>query len=1022
MTGMPESTDEKEAELRAAVERCCKLGEAYSAGDSEAVANASKEISDELESGGVATWESLYGCVITGVPGGEFLTTIYVKAATNPLFARRMPDLCRLAGDGNKQALDVIGALLAGVGGSRESVRLAKKAVELAAAVPDKRPLVIEALARAYKEYSDQATLLATLGMVAERGANSADAAIVLACLRDGLTAGLASPTGQLLTKSALAGYLCVPQLWMVADVIMVVKVLSNDVVPRLQPVVGRLSAEARAALSANLQQLLVESATEDATKKTAIQALKLMCDEASVEQIEKIRLAASSCKQFSQDFGDYFAAVAAQTKDANVGGAAFDALLDMKNTVFDSRTKDVFRKYLCKITDSSYLKNKARQLLETNNLEGAELLLERRCAVLAQSERGANEHVECLLKLAETCAKLGKLEGAREARRAVIAVWEQTKNLKKPEFVGKLADMARDCYGTNDAPEAERICKRALEVIESLQEAPTDSAIACLKLLHEITVRQGRFRDASLLERRLARLAGTDVQTDEIERAMRTYVSLPGVIDVQLRPDGLSLDTDDFPRLIKESSGLDMRKYFIDAFKEADFLSGDQKQHFARDLFRIFETVNAFSSNPEFATMHRTEVTEVFVPEPLSQGWVQKMTIDTNVSFRLVPNPPDEASFSSVTGISFHVGGKIIALSDLNLKALDGKCIITPTLNEKSQLPQSGSAIDLLMNAGKDLLVGVLIKMGKISTALPIVMEDFRQYLADAMRFKALLHDHDKDLVAFFERTANITVDDPITRSLLSSGMRLIKNDDTIEIERSRPSKCELGGIALDIAQTVKLKLAKVSHEMRIEKLAGVGIEIPFDPPSELAAIGLDLKRSLPNKITSLSMSGPDAEERRRMVVGTAPGCWVGVDLAKNMQPSLDNEGNWMVFGVTHNPISGAPQKFFVRLDQSNNLKMTTREIADLVTQTAIEGFDPADPSTWKWGAVALGGQTLLTAGSVTRKQARNFGRFLGWIMKGGSDSESTADSASDPQCESSANSSLHNDEVDVNRKDSKE
>ncbi len=41
---------------------------------------------------------------------------------------------------------------------------------------------------------------------------------------------------------------------------------------------------------------------------------------------------------------------------------------------------------------------------------------------------------------------------------------------------------------------------------------------------------------------------------------------------------------------------------------------------------------------------------------------------------------------------------------------------------------------------------------------------------------------------------------------------------------------------------------------------------------------------------------------------VRTAPGRWIGHDLDdKTMRPALDDEGNWMLFGVTSNPISGA-------------------------------------------------------------------------------------------------------------------
>ena len=116
------------------------------------------------------------------------------------------------------------------------------------------------------------------------------------------------------------------------------------------------------------------------------------------------------------------------------------------------------------------------------------------------------------------------------------------------------------------------------------------------------------------------------------------------------------------------------------------------------------------------------------------------------------------------------------------------------------------------------------------------------------------------------------------------------------------------------------------------------------------------------------LTLSAQDKNGRRRLVTGFSPGRWIGLDLDENNQPSTDAQGNWVMYGVTSNPISGAAQSFFLRLDKKNELNMTTREIANLVSQTATEAFDPSDPASWHWGAVALGAKTILTAGQILR------------------------------------------------------
>lgn len=482
-----------------------------------------------------------------------------------------------------------------------------------------------------------------------------------------------------------------------------------------------------------------------------------------------------------------------------------------------------------------------------------------------------------------------------------------------------------------------------------------------------------------------------------EIDRALKAYVNLPGAVDLSLRADGITVHTNDFSKLIFESTGLDLRKYFIDAFKDADFLAEDEKDKLAADLFHLFDTVTSFVSDENGGQMVRSEVTTINLPPALSQNFVQRMNVQKEVRFRLNAKLPDDAAFERVSGITFDVGGKRIALNHLHLKAFGNKCIVTPILAEQGHIKeQSNGVLNSIKNVGKDLLVDAVIRMGKVSevcrTELPIIHQEFRQYLKDAVNFQQLLHAKEKDLVMFIEQSAGICVDDPLTRSLLTGGMRVQKRDQDIELFREEKSICDLGGIALEIAPMIKLQILKNSMELKIDKLSGIGVEVPFDAPPELEVIGLDLSKSLPKKIVSLDLGAPDQEDRRRLVVRTAPGCWMSLDLNAEMQPATDANGNWIIVGVTSNPISGVPQKFFLRLDSSNNLNMTPREIAEVVTQTAVDGFDPGDPFTWTWGAVALGGQALLTAGAVIRgvagdtddvkKGARELGRLIGKFL----------------------------------------
>ncbi len=685
-------------------------------------------------------------------------------------------------------------------------------------------------------------------------------------------------------------------------------------------------------------------------------------------------------------------------------------------------------RRAIAEVKNVAIIVEGSERHLRAGNLPAAELFLERRCVIAALNAPGRAEHLDSLLSLAEVYQRQNKFDDAREARRVLAALWEDCGRLTKRETADRFLAMARNCLAIDDTStnnreptgratrhtsharatlgagpstvgvdqlliDAELYARKGLMVRQSQENALTVEVVECLNLLIEVAQRQKRTADVESLYRKIARLEGATEHLDEIDRALNSYVNLPEMVDLALRPDGITLHTSDFPKLILESTGLDLRKFFIDAFKDADFLTLAERNKLACDLYHCFETVTSFISDADGARMERSEVTVVDLPAAMSQSFVQVMTVEKTVSFRLRSTLPDDATLESVGGITFEVGGKLIGLKNLHLKAAGPKCIVTPVLAQQGQVKSKSKALlSTLRTAGKDLIVGALMKMGKVSIELPIVLEEYRQCLSDAVNFKVLLHEKEKDLVMFIERSAGILVADPLTRSLLTRGMRVIKNGHDIKLEREDRSLCDLGGLALEIAPKIHLQMMRSSSELQIEHLSGIGLEVPFDPPAELQSIGLDLKRALPRKIVSLSLGSRDEEDRRRLVVCTGPGCWIALDLNIEMQPATDNGGNWIILGVTNNPISGAPQKFFLRLDSANNLSMTPREIAEVVTQTAIEGFDPSDPFTWKWGAVALGGQALLAADDVIRgvtgdsgevkKTARKIGRFIGKLL----------------------------------------
>jgi hypothetical protein len=481
----------------------------------------------------------------------------------------------------------------------------------------------------------------------------------------------------------------------------------------------------------------------------------------------------------------------------------------------------------------------------------------------------------------------------------------------------------------------------------------------------------------------------------DEIARALAAYIRLPEHFELNLLPEGIHLHTHDFPCLVAECAGLDLRKYFHDALAVCAVLSQDERKKLADDLFELFATVTAFKTGEDGALFQRSKVSIIDLPPSLTQGFLQQMHVDSQVTFKLVAQPPDQATFSSVAGITFTCGGKVLGMPEFSLRADADKCYFQPAIEECGSVKQNAdNVIDALKNKGRDLLVGIYVKTQKVRVEFPIVLEEFRTYLQDAMEFKRTLQLQEKDLLTFVERCAKITVDDPFTRSLLGGALHLSRSDELVSLKRRSPSVCQMGNVVVRFASEIKFALAKKLDELELGKLCGVDLEVPFDSPSDLKAIGLDLTRALPNALLSLNVTRPDEEGNRKMTATIGQGKWITLFVDNQLKLLIDTQGNWMLFGVTKNPISGNPQGFFLRLDKDNNLNMTARELLCLVNQTAMQGFNPDDPLTWQWGALSLGTQTLLAAGSILRsaigdeqtdklgEKVKKVGKFIGKLF----------------------------------------
>jgi hypothetical protein len=481
----------------------------------------------------------------------------------------------------------------------------------------------------------------------------------------------------------------------------------------------------------------------------------------------------------------------------------------------------------------------------------------------------------------------------------------------------------------------------------------------------------------------------------DDLRAVLSLYTSLPNAVDVSLTADGIVVKTDDFPLLIETTCGFSIHGYVRDVLAQVVWISELERSRLFDQVYAAFAQVGNFQCCSGKVILASRGITELELPPALTWKFFQRATIEEQLSFVPVIASCEQLVIEQIAGIYLHGEADVFALRAVQVDLRGNGCIITPRLEKIRSVPVAGGLLDRSRAYGRSGLLRALLLLKQVKIESPCVPAEFSQYNRNIHNFLQFASRAENDLMALLEHAAGEDVPDPIIRAALIKATRVTKYGEQIELRRQGIAICNLGGVSLTMDENISCAVERHVDQLTVAGIKGVGLSVPFETPPELQAVGVDLRRSIPSKIVSLALSAPDEAGNRQLLVGTAPGCWIMLQLSPSMQPLCDSQGNWTILGVTQNPISSMPQRFFLRLDSSNNLAMTGREIAEILTQTAAEGFDPRDPATWAWGALALGGQTLLAADTFMageesdeieqeiKRQARSLGRLIGKLLE---------------------------------------
>jgi hypothetical protein len=938
-----------------------------------------------MKEGSTDCIEAVFECIIASHPGFEALTKLVLRHGCNARFEVRNYYSVRMAREGSVGALYYLAVLTSGfVSDSIAVDRSSKAFISICSQQPDRHIEAAAVLASVYTQFSDKGMLLQTLAQVAELSADDVAIQQALSCARYAYENWRTSGDDRL-RERAMNSFSALAEHWTPADVNLLMEPLPESLVRVFVAKSNDFSPEIIDLIIKRIEEILISPAAIDEQKIVYIKALTAICGRTAT--LNKSCLdGADKSRSLAPHIHRYLVAML-MSADAR---EALNQLIDQRANL-DQIGLQTLTEHVTVYEIPEELLKLARRCIE-NRLDDYFNILLDRCLVVATR----HEHPESQITFVEECLELsvraGNKKKSADCRKLLMELFEQIQKRQTELHGQRLLSLASSAAGQFCWAEADQIGQGALGRFES--GGTVEERRSCLSLLLSIAEKQGNQAKLAEWQRRADLLDSSRGFEDTVGRALKVYAKLPEQIDLSLRPDGITLKTNNFPDVLQQSTALSLHQYFLDAFRDVPNLSDVQKDQLASDFFGLFATVREFSSNAAGATLHRTCETSIALPVPLSLGLVQEMIVGREVKFRLLPNLPDEATFANVSGISFRIGQKAVPVGDLTIKATGDKCIVTPVLREEGdgiQLPNIPSfSLDKIAEKGRELLAGALIKMGRIALELPCVYSEFCQYLADAANFKAALQVPSKDLLSLIEQTSKVSVGDPLVRTLLQGCMRFRKSGVELILDRGSGTECEAGSILLKALPSVKMNMVKDDGNLRMEKLEGISIRIPFDPPPALRDIGLDLRRSVPRNIVSLQLSSINEQGCRNMVLGTGPSKWIACDLTVDLKPWFE-EGYWRLYGVVGSPITGAPQKFYVTLDRDNQVCMSAEEIANLASEARMDGFSPTDPASWKWAAISAGEQGVAVAnkafstvkehGKVLGQKAKRIGQLLGIV-----------------------------------------
>lgn len=591
-------------------------------------------------------------------------------------------------------------------------------------------------------------------------------------------------------------------------------------------------------------------------------------------------------------------------------------------------------------------------------------VLLQKELAELESKQDGINSNAygDCLFKIGAEHMAQGNKIAAEESLSRAVGYWDRFPGLLSSEYGDRLAELAQ-LYAKYDEPsKAELWLGRSLYVQEQELGKYHPKATDALERLGT------HLKACDLLTEAQKRRELAHIPNDDIQKILRSIIQLPTNIEAGIHEDGISLRTNNLPRLVEESTGVNLKTLLTDTLRKDSNIPECARPQLAEDIYKVLRGIAHLENHGNQIKLTSRMETRIPLSDQLTAGYIDGISFAKEIAFKLESPTPETIVIGDLQGVAFTRDNTKVNLTSITFSLQNEQLAVKTQfkLAENKETPVRGSVLDFhsLTSMGSEYF------LTKIINNLPEIKIDvdaaaYKAGLGEFHKFKALLS-NPQEAKHLIENSTGVPLNDPFFKSIIEGGTRITKNKDTITLERRQQTTCDLGGVQLRVDPKVVIEMIEDPHDLRISRINGMNLDVPFSAPEELKTIGVDLNRSVPKKISHLLITAPDQAGNRFLNVGTGPQTHLHLSLNSDFQPARNAAGHWTLGGTVGSPIDGQPVPFWLRLNGQNQPEMSFDELAAQGIRIATKAVRLDSPSTWKWGAAAVGGQVIRTGVDV--------------------------------------------------------